>query len=112
MKNINGLGSWLWQRIAALYLSLFLIYFIISFICLAQFNYADWLLWHTQPVNSVLIFIGFFMLTVHAWIGIKDVIMDYVHPVVARALVMMLFAFMLMSCLVWASRILLVAILK
>lgn len=112
MKNINGLGSWMWQRIAALYLALFIIYFISSFLYLGNIHYATWLEWNIQPVNSILIFIGFIMLVLHAWIGIKDVIMDYVHPVVARAVVMMLFAFVLIFCLVWASRILLVAIVR
>ena len=112
MRQVSGLGSWIWQRISALYLALFLIYFISSFLLLDQFNYSRWLEWNIQPVNGILLFIGFVMLILHAWIGIKDVIMDYVHPVIARAVVMMMFALMLIICLVWVSQILLMAMLK
>jgi len=111
MRQVSGLGSWIWQRISALFLASFLIYFVASFILIDQINFDQWRQWNTQPMNSILLFIGFIMITIHAWIGIKDVIMDYVHHVVARAIVMMLFAFMLIICLVWASQTLIMAML-
>ncbi|NOY66214.1 MAG: succinate dehydrogenase, hydrophobic membrane anchor protein [Gammaproteobacteria bacterium] len=112
MRQISGLGSWIWQRISALYLALFLMYFISSFILLDRIDYNRWLEWNTHPVNSILLFIGFIMIMLHAWLGIKDVIMDYVHPVVARAVVLMFFALILIVCLVWASQTLMMAMLK
>lgn len=112
MRQISGLGSWIWQRISALYLALFLMYLISSFILLDRINYNRWLEWNTHPVNSILLFIGFIMIMLHAWLGIKDVIMDYVHPVVARAVVLMFFALILIVCLVWASQTLMMAMLK
>jgi succinate dehydrogenase / fumarate reductase membrane anchor subunit len=111
-RRAQGLRTWVWQRISALYLGLFLIYFVSSILMIDQFDYQGWSQWITGPFNSVIIFIGFLMLMVHAWVGIKDVIMDYIHPIVTRSLVLMLAGLGLLACLVWLSRILLLAIMK
>jgi len=107
VKRIDGLGAWVWQRLSALYLAVFVIYLIGNFLNLDRFDHATWVAWVSHPVNNILMIIGFCMLVVHAWIGIKDVIMDYIHPVVVRAVVMMLFALILLLCLVWALRVVL-----
>jgi succinate dehydrogenase / fumarate reductase membrane anchor subunit len=110
-RQVQGLRPWLWQRVSALYLALFLIYIVVSLIVLDQFDYQQWFAWVVNPVNSIFIYIGFLMLFVHAWIGIKDVIMDYIHPIMIRSLTLMLIGIGLLACLLWLSRTLLVAIL-
>lgn len=111
-RQVQGLRPWIWQRISALYLALFLLYFVSSIILLGYFDYDSWIIWVTHPFNSILIYIGFLMLFVHAWVGIKDVVMDYIHPLVMRSLALMLIGVSLLACLVWLSRILLMAQLK
>ena len=76
-----------------------------------RFEYVEWHAWVTHPLNSTAMFIGFLMLILHAWVGVKDVIMDYVHPLGYRALVFMIFGLGLLACLIWAIRVLLLAIL-
>lgn len=111
-RRVQGLDSWLWQRISALYLGLFLIYFITGLLLMEQFSYPAWQGWILNPVNSTFLFIGFLMLFLHSWVGLKDVIMDYIHPVAIRALVLMLSGLGLLFCLVWVSRILFMAIMQ
>ena len=111
-RQVQGLGPWIWQRLSALYLALFLLYFVSSILFLGQFDFAGWRAWVAHPVNSILIYIGFLMLFMHAWVGIKDVVMDYIHPLVIRSLALMLIGLGLLACLVWLSRILLLVLLK
>lgn len=111
-RQVQGLRPWVWQRISALYLALFLLYFVTSIILISHFDYHSWIAWVGHPLNSILIYIGFLMLFMHAWVGIKDVIMDYIHPLVIRSLALMLIGLGLLACLVWLSRILLMALLK
>ncbi|HEC30126.1 MAG TPA: succinate dehydrogenase, hydrophobic membrane anchor protein [Gammaproteobacteria bacterium] len=111
-RRVQGLDSWLWQRISALYLGLFLIYFITGLLLMGQFTYSAWQGWILHPINSTFLFIGFLMLFLHSWVGLKDVIMDYIHPVAIRALVLMLSGLGLLFCLVWVSRILFMAIMR
>jgi len=111
-RRAQGLRPWVWQRISALYLGVFLIYFVSSFALIERFDFSLWSQWMTGPVNSIIIFIGFLMLFVHAWVGIKDVIMDYIHPVVIRSVVLLLAGLGLLVCLIWLSRTLLLALMK
>lgn len=111
-RQVQGLKSWIWQRISALYLGVFLIYLIIALLQIDTLTYSSWLHWVSAPFNSTFLLIGFFMLAIHAWIGLKDVIMDYIHPLMLRILVMMLSALGLLICLVWASRSLVMVIIK
>ena len=108
-RRVDGLDSWMWQRISALYLGAFLIYFIGSLLMIGRITYPVWQQWFMHPVNSTLLFIGFIMLFLHAWVGLKDIIMDYVHPAGIRAIVLMLSGLGLLFCLVWVSRVLIMA---
>jgi len=111
-RRVQGLLPWIWQRISALYLGVFLIYLVISILKIDTITYLSWLQWASSPLNSSFLLIGFFMTAIHAWIGLKDVIMDYVHPLMLRILVMMLSALGLLVCLVWVSRSLVMVMIK
>lgn len=104
-RRAQGLMPWVWQRISALYLALFLLYFLVSILMLDQSDYPAWSAWISSPVASISLFIAFLMLIVHAWIGMKDVIMDYIHVIYLRAVVLMLVGLSLLACLIWLSRI-------
>ncbi len=110
-RRVQGLRLWMWQRVSALYLALFLLYIVISILMLEQFDYPQWHAWISGPVNSIIIYIGFLMLFAHAWVGIRDVIMDYIHSIVLRSLTLMLAGLGFMVCLLWLSRVLIKAIL-
>ena len=111
-RQVQGLLPWIWQRVSAVYLALFVIYCVVSLLITDQFDYRNWFAWVVDPFNSIIIYIGFLMLFTHAWVGIKDVIMDYIHPIVIRSLALMLAGLVLLACLLWLSRVLLTAILK
>ena len=54
----------------------------------------------------VLIFVA---LLFHAWVGVRDVLMDYVSPIAIRASLLTLVSLTLLACGLWAAQILILA---
>ena len=72
-------------------------------------GYQAWHAWLTQPLVSVC-FAGFILaLLVHGWVGMRDVVLDYVHALGLRLTVLMLIAFVLIGSGFQAIRVLVLA---
>ncbi len=73
-----GLGAWWWQRLTAVYLALFLVLALGWLVGNPPLDYAQWREWlGLYPVRVAL---ALFVLAVgvHGYIGMRDVMMDYV----------------------------------
>ena len=106
-RQLSGLRAWVVQRLSALYIGLFLITAgIIILIKGTPDSYSDWnALWSTPSLNLAMqVFI--IALLLHAWVGMRDVILDYVHPDALRFALLSFFALGLLTSGLWASRIL------
>ena len=105
--GLQGLRPWIIQRITAVYIAVFLIYFILNILSIEVMTAAVWHDWVLSPVNSVSL--GLFLLAIlwHAWVGVRDVILDYFPNVVARLLVLSLVAVVLLASLLWGLKALL-----
>jgi len=102
----RGLNLWLWQRasavVMAFYLPVFLIYALVS----GPLDYATWhgLFAPLAVKVASLLFIA--SLLFHAWIGLREIFIDYLHPMALRLPLLFLFAVLYIGCLVWAADIL------
>lgn len=106
-RQLSGLRAWVVQRLSALYIGLFLITAGITLLFKgAPESYTAWhTLWSSPPVNlAMLVFV--FALLAHAWVGIRDVILDYLHPVALRFTLLSLIALGLLASGLWAAGIL------
>ena len=83
-KNFTGLRAWLVQRVTAVYMLLFIVFFLAHFVVDPPHSYQAWHGWMTSSSVSVITAVFFAALLAHAWVGVRDVIMDYVHPVAFR----------------------------
>jgi succinate dehydrogenase / fumarate reductase, membrane anchor subunit len=81
---LSGLRAWLVQRLSAVYLMGFSVYLLVHFICCPPVDHAAWLAWLNTPLVSMAWALFFVALLIHAWVGIRDVILDYVHPLLLR----------------------------
>lgn len=90
-----GLKAWLLQRITAVYLLGFLLYFLAH--CLRQPgpDFAAWRGWILSPGPRLGLLLFFVALALHVWVGLRDVIIDYVKPVGLRVILLGLVAFSL-----------------
>ncbi len=104
---MSGMKAWLLQRVSAVYLAGFLIYFLASLVYCAPKTYADWHGWMTSGAMSLAVTFFFLALLVHAWVGIRDVLIDYVKPFALRLTMLILLASGLIVMVLWVIRILL-----
>jgi succinate dehydrogenase / fumarate reductase membrane anchor subunit len=60
----------------------------------------------SNPAVNVITSVFVVVLLAHAWVGVRDVVMDYVHPVALRVLVLSLLVLYFTGLGVWVARIL------
>ena len=106
-RQATGLRAWLLQRLTSLYLAGYFIYLIAWFIMSPPQDHAAWQAWISDPINSVGLMLFLVTLLMHAWVGIRDVLIDYLPIFGLRLAFLTLFAFMLVACGLWAMRIIL-----
>jgi len=105
----HGLGPWLLQRFTAVYLTVFCFYVIPRFLFAAPESYQEWRDWIGAPGMNIAAALFFLAMVLHSWVGVRDVIMDYVHPTGPRVLLLSLVIGGLTACLLWSWRVLLLA---
>lgn len=108
-RHASGLRAWFLQRATALYLMIFTLYALQHMIFHAPADYAAWQGWVVQPLVSLGLLLFFVSLLLHAWVGIRDVIIDYVHPIAIRVSLLTLIGFVLVGCGLWALQIIILA---
>ena len=103
----TGLHAWVLQRFSAVYLAIFSVYVFINIFTRHSSDYKAWLTWVSHPVNQVAIGLFVLCLLIHAWVGARDIILDYVKPFGFRMLKLGGLAFFLIALGLWAFKILL-----
>ena len=104
---MSGLNAWLLQRVSAVYLAGFLIYFLATLLTCAPESYADWHDWMSSTSMALATTLFFIALLSHAWVGMRDVLLDYVKPFALRLTMLVLLAVGLVVMGLWVMRILL-----
>ncbi len=108
-RAAQGLRAWLLQRFTAIYLAVYLVS-VLSVIALREsFSYGEWRSWLGEPWMGVTTALFALALLLHAWVGIRDVLIDYLHAVWLRLLFMAATALLLLGSLLWIVRALTLA---
>ncbi len=102
----QGSRAWLMQRISAVYLAIYIVMFGLYLLFDAPVSYSAWRAWMGWPVITVATSGFFAALLMHAWVGLRDVIMDYVHPAAMRFILLVSVALGLFALGLWVLRIL------
>ena len=105
-KSVTGLGAWLVQRVSAAYMLSFIVFFLLHFVVDPPHYYPAWHDFMMSSAMSIGTGVFFAALLAHAWIGLRDVIMDYVHAIAFRTGLLVLVGFGLTAIGVWVVRIL------
>jgi succinate dehydrogenase / fumarate reductase membrane anchor subunit len=106
-RPTHGLRDWLLQRLSAVYLAAFLLYLMVHFSTRPQYTYPQWHDWVTQPLVLIAGALFILALLIHGWVGMRDVVLDYVRSLQLRLLVLSLVALILTGCGLWAFQVLL-----
>ncbi len=101
-----GVKDWLAQRVTAIVMAVYTIVLLVSFLGAQEFSYEGWAgLFAKQwfKLFSLVTFLGLFY---HAWVGIRDIWMDYVKSAGLRLVLMLATIFWLLACAAWTVQIL------
>jgi len=101
-----GLRDWLSQRVTALLMALFTVVLIVQLLFGAKLGYVRWAQIFSAQWMKVLTFVVIVSLAWHAWVGMRDVWMDYVKPVGVRLALQVFTIVWLAGCMGWAVQVL------
>jgi succinate dehydrogenase / fumarate reductase membrane anchor subunit len=109
-RHTHGLRTWLLQRVSAVYLGIFLLYVLVHCLLNGAHSYDQWQAWLTSPLMNIASAGFIIALVPHAWVGVRDVILDYIKPVGARLIILSLSGLLLAGSALWALRALMLAV--
>ncbi len=110
--GLQGLRPWIIQRISAAFIALFVLYIVLTFFVSNPLNENDWALWVAIPYNTLFISLTMTALLWHAWIGVRDIILDYIPNVVGRLFALTIVGSILLGSGLWALKVLLMVLIK
>jgi succinate dehydrogenase / fumarate reductase, membrane anchor subunit len=108
-RQASGLKAWFVQRVTALYLALFLSYLLLHFCLHPPADHAALLAWVQRPLVAGGLMLFMPVVLAHAWVGIRDVLIDYVHHLGARLTLLTLFGFVFLASGLWAFKAIITA---
>ena len=101
-----GLRDWLAQRITAVVMVVYTVIFLIAIMRLPAFDFGNWrAMWSSGFMRySTLLFL--LCLFLHAWIGMRNIFMDYIKPTWLRLTLYAAVILALVAYGAWAVQIL------
>jgi len=101
-----GLKEWMIQRVTAIVMVVFTIVLLITYLVNGNPSYDGWAGLFANQFMKLLTLLALLSLFYHAWIGVRDIWMDYVKPVGIRLALQVLTVLWLVGCAVYAIQIL------
>ncbi|MDB5800356.1 MAG: sdhD [Rhodocyclales bacterium] len=101
-----GFGDWLLQRLTAVVMALYTVLLVVRLLMMPS---RDVFAWYDVFANGPMrfaTFLFFMSLFYHAWVGVRDIFMDYVKPISVRLALHAVVAFLLLGYAGWAAQIL------
>jgi len=104
-----GMAEWLLQRVTSLYMGGFVIYAILYVSLSPAHDYTAWKAWFAMGYVRIAWALFVAGILIHAWVGMRSIYLDYLHPLWLRFSVTLLTALGLLALALWAAQILISA---
>ena len=106
-----GTSEFIIQRVTAMILAIYTLVFLVGILTMSGFNYVSWKNLFTFtcffiPMGQILATLAMISLAWHAWIGVRDIYMDYIKPTAVRLTLQVLTIVLLVGYAIWAINIL------
>jgi succinate dehydrogenase / fumarate reductase membrane anchor subunit len=102
-----GTRDWLAQRVTAALMAIFTLTILARILfSRGPLGYEKWAGLFAGQAMKMLTFATIVGLLYHVWVGMRDVLMDYVKPVGIRLVLQMLVVVYLVGCAGWAVQVL------
>ena len=106
----KGLADWLLQRLSAIIISIYFIFFILLYAYLRPKSSVEWISFFEPFGMKLATFLAFIALFYHAWIGLSDIFTDYIKPVVLKLILKSIIILLLIFYTFWSFKIMFVLI--
>nr|WP_188395422.1 succinate dehydrogenase, hydrophobic membrane anchor protein [Oxalicibacterium flavum] len=101
-----GLRDWLAQRVTAIVMAVYTLVLLVAFLGASEISYEGWAGLFAHQWFKLLTFVTLLSLFYHAWVGVRDIWMDYIKPVSVRLALQVLTILWLLACAGWSAQIL------
>lgn len=99
--HAQGMRAWLLQRLTAIYIAIYSLSIIIWVIGNVPVNYVSWHALFSQPLLIIATVIFYLSILIHAWVGMRDIMVDYIKPSSVRFVLLTGLAFALIGMAIW-----------
>jgi succinate dehydrogenase / fumarate reductase, membrane anchor subunit len=102
-----GMRDWLSQRVTATLMAIYTLLLVAMLLfSKGPIGYDLWAGIFSAQWMKVLTFVIFVALGWHAWVGVRDIWMDYIKPVALRLVLQVFTIVWLVGCMGWAVQVL------
>ena len=101
-----GMRDWLSQRVTAVLMAVYTVVLLAQVLMPGRLDYYRWSAIFSAQWMKVLTFVIVVAFAWHAWVGVRDIWMDYVKPVALRLALQVLTIVWLVGCAGWAVQVL------
>ncbi len=101
-----GLRDWLVQRVTALVMAIYAVLIVAYLVMQSSFGYDTWAELFSGNIMRTFSLLFLLSLFYHAWIGVRDIVMDYVKPASIRLTIHVLVILALVVYTIWSVQIL------
>ena len=102
-KRYPGMRAWLMQRLTALVMAIYSVMALTRILMVQPNNYESWLAFFEPWWFRVASWLFWICLTIHAWLGIRDVFKDYVPNTEVRSVLLKILVVLLWIYMAWAT---------
>ncbi|MDQ1237510.1 MAG: succinate dehydrogenase, hydrophobic membrane anchor protein [Wigglesworthia glossinidia] len=103
--GLPGIYEWLLLRISGLLIFLYILCISTFIVYHAPINYINWSYFFSKKIIKIFTIVTIFSIAIHGWIGIWQVITDYVKPLFIRIVIQVIVFFILMSYILYSFKI-------
>ena len=100
-SRAQGLRTWLLQRLSALYVAVYLVLALFWFYQNAPVDYMDWQSLFASPMVNIFSQLFIYLLLTHAWIGVRDILIDYVQNIPTRFVLLIGMSLLQLVMAIW-----------
>lgn len=102
----QGMRAWVLQRFSAVYIAIFCLAAALFLLPDMPTTYIEWRALFTHPVTNIACLLFMLALLAHAWVGMRDIIIDYVHPFALRLILMTGLGLLQIVLAIWITMVL------
>jgi len=102
--GFSGMNAWIIQRLSGIYIACFSLIMLGILTVNSPQNYSEWVSMFISPLLQIGFSLFVIALLFHAWIGVRDIILDYIHPVSIKMVVFSMLLISLFGSGIWAIR--------